>query len=180
MCNSGNSCSCKWLGMAILKREIERRAPLGLKPVAVFEVSEADYPRQPAGQGRRLLRDPAGLPILRQIAEALSKRGYRATEVKQARGIEAGFGCSLSGKSEISIILGVSRRGSGFISCDLITYYSPSWLDRWRGRSALPDKVVEWNRLCEAINEELIGALHAASVLWQTEAEASERWKDED
>ena len=175
----GDSRSCKGLGMAILKHETEGRASLGLKPVAVFDVPEVDYPHQRADQ-HRLFRDPAGLPILRQVAEGLSRRGYGTTEVKPAHGTEAIFRCCLRDESEICIALGVSRRGSGFITFYLITYYSPSWLDRWRGCGASRERVAEWNKLCETINEEIVSILHATSVLWLTEAAASERWKKED
>lgn len=162
--------------MAVLNHKAEGRTPLDLKSVVVFDVPEFDYPHAPTEQ-RRPFRDPAGLPILRRIADGLSKRGYRTTEVKRAHGIEAGFGCRLRDESEISIILGVSKRRNGSISCGLITYYSPSLLDRWRASSDSTERVAEWSRLCDAINEEIVSTLRAPSVLWLTEAEASELWK---
>src|SRR6266404_6085294 len=136
------SCSRQRLGAAILKPEIQDQASSGLRPCAVFELPEAAYPVLPPGK-QPPFRDPAGLLILRKIAEGLSNRGYRTTKVKPAIGIEAGFSCRLMDGSEIRIILGISRHKDGFVTCDLISYYSPSLLDRWRGRSPSTERVAE-------------------------------------
>jgi hypothetical protein len=165
--------------MAILRHETHDQASVGLRPCAFFELPEAYYPAPPVGK-HPPFRDPAGVPILRKIAKRLSNRGYHTTEVRRAVGIEAGFRCRLMGGSEIRIILGISRQKRGFVTCDLITYCSPSLLDRWRGRSASAERVAQWNRLCETINEEIVRTLQATPVLWLTEAAASERWKKED
>src|SRR5258708_30528889 len=86
------SCSRQRVGVAILKPEIQDQASSGLRPCAVFELPEAAYPVLPPGK-QPPFRDPAGLLILRKIAEGLSNRGYRTTKVKPAIGIEAGVLC---------------------------------------------------------------------------------------
>jgi hypothetical protein len=162
--------------VATLRHETHDQASAGLRPCAFFELPEAYYPDPPAGK-HPLFRDPAGVLILRKIAERLSNRGYRTTEVRPAIAIEAGFRCRVMDGFEIQIILGISRQKREFITCELVTYYSPSLLDRWRGRSAPAERVAEWSRLCDTISEEIVATLYATSVLWLTEAEASERWK---
>lgn len=173
-----NSRRRKGMGMAILKNRPHDQASVGLRPCVYFELPDASYPDS-SSEKRPPFRDPAGVVILRKIVERLSNRGYRTTKVKPALGIEAGCRCRLMDDSNIQITLGVSRRQGGLVACDLITYYSPSMRDRWRGSSASTERVAEWNRLCETINEAIVGVLHATSVLWLTEAEASERWKKE-
>jgi len=148
-----------------------------LKTCVIFEVPEVGWPRLEPGKKYDIFRDPSGIEILNRIRFGLVHQGYNMTIVKPGVGIEAGVMCKVDKLCEIAVILGVSRRSEGRITCDIMTYYSPSLLRRMTGRSIPgPNCAAQMQLLCRAIDNELT-SLGATSSIWLTHSEANSWWR---
>ena len=121
--------------------------------------------------------DPAGVEVLQRIAKELTK-GYTVTEVKPAKGIEAGCGCRFGSSCEISVLLGVERKKTGYVNCCLITRWFAPFFRRKLKSYERPDRACfeQWMLLCGSINDVIGETFGGRSVRWMTDAEASALW----
>jgi hypothetical protein len=151
-----------------------------LNTCAVFDVAEAAFPDTVGGGRRPPFRDPAGLDILRCIADGLARSGYRMGAVKPAVGIEAACRCRLESGFDLLILLGVSRRRGRQLTCDVITRCRAPVIGRVLRR--LRDDLLagNWEQLCLSINDQLLRSVGATSVCWLTYKSAVSRWAEDE
>jgi hypothetical protein len=151
-------------------------SPDPLKYCLAFDLAEESCVSL-EGKTYPVFMDPAGLDVLRTIATGIVRKGFSASKVKPAKGIEAGFLCRLSGTCEIDVLLGVERKKKGYVSCHLFTWWFPAFPGRLFRREEKPPEecISQWIRLCGAIKDVTVEALGATSVEWLTQDEMNAR-----
>jgi hypothetical protein len=151
-------------------------SPDALKSCAAFDLAEESCVSL-EGKKHPTFMDPAGLDVLQRIATGLVTKGFSASKVKPAKGIEAGFQCRLSRSCEIDLLLGIERKKKGYVSCYLLTWWFPAFPGRLfrRGEKPSEECIGQWVRLCGAINEVIAEVLGATSVEWLTDHEMNAR-----
>ena len=121
---------------------------------------------------RSLFRDPAAVPMLEHIAEALRLHGYKVTKPRPGKACHGGCRVIFS-DVQITVILHVRRR-EGKVEFEIITWPSQTLLQRFSGRKAkLPD-CEEWGELCSAMNDVLARDSRVQSLRWRTFMDADE------
>ena len=134
----------------------------------------------PSGPRPAAFQDSAGLHVLQRLAAALREaEGYRCTEARRAKGIEAGFGCELAERCTVTVLLGVSRANTGIVRFYLMTRWFPPTLGRLLGRPAGLELscIRRWCELLDAVDRQLKRALGAPEVEWPTHDDASKGWE---
>ncbi len=125
---------------------------------------------------RSMFRDPAAIPILRNIAQSLKVRGYKVTGPKPGKACH-GF-CKVSFPDvEISIVMLVRRR-KGNIEFQIMTWPSQTLRQRISGRAMRSPDCPEWAELCATVHTVLAENPRLKSLALHTfaKAEAEVNW----
>lgn len=99
---------------------------------------------------RTLFRDPAAIPMLQGISDALEKRGYEVTKPKPGKSCHGFFRVALA-DVEISVVMLVRRR-RGNIEFVILSWPSQSLRQRIVGRRIDSPDCPEWEAVCSAIH----------------------------
>jgi hypothetical protein len=126
----------------------------GVKSRFRFAVREdPGWRRLPQRERRSLFRDPATMPLLTRITDALNAQGYSVTSPRTGKACHGWFQAEFA-TTRIMVALLVRRR-RGMIACELLTWPSPSFRQQWLSRSSASLDSSQWNQLCVAIYEVL-------------------------
>ena len=143
--------------------------PYDLDTQASFEIAESilgrvDYNGNPP----RLFRDPAAVRALEKLAAALRDERYNIDIPRPGKACQAGCACLLAPDRKIHILLFVSDRTQDSLHCNVMTFYSQSFIYRLLRRDLLksPQFLEIWRDLCGAIDKGLRQNLAATSVKW--------------
>ena len=123
---------------------------------------------------RTPFRDPAALPMLQSIADALRAQGYEVTNPKTGKGCH-GACRVIFPDVEISVVLLVRRR-RGKVEFDILTWPSQTLRQRSSGRRMRSADCTEWAELCSAMHTTLAGDSRVESVLLRTFSESENSW----
>ena len=122
---------------------------------------------------RSAFRDPAALPMLRQIAQELQAQGYKVSEPRLGKACHAA--CTVTFPDvEISVVLLV-QRCSGKIEFEVFTWPSQTLRQRVSGRAMKSADCGEWMELCSAMHSILSADSRLESVVLRTCAEAESK-----
>jgi hypothetical protein len=121
-------------------------------------------------------RDPAAVPFLEGIAEALKSRGYEVTEPKPGKACHGGCAVTFP-EVQIEIVLLVRRR-QGNIEFEILTWPSQSMRQRMRSGTREQADCQEWEELCSAIHSIVVADSRLKSVRLRTFAQGEAEYED--
>jgi len=130
-----------------------------------FQLREESENRQQLDP-KSIFRDPAALPVLRQITDSLRNKGYVTTLPRPGKACHGGFAVKFSNVRVIVILL-VSRSGQ-IVEFNLMTWPSQPFLHQLVGRAKHPDRFKEWSQVCATINDILTREIKPESLRWIT------------
>jgi hypothetical protein len=124
------------------------------------------------GLTRSVFRDPAALPMLRNIAEGLRSDGYEVRNPKLGKACH-GYCEVLFPDVNVDVIMLVGRRG-GKIEFEIMTWPRQTLRQSLLGRTLKSPDCEEWSQLCSAINSILSRDPRLESVAVRTNVQAEE------
>jgi hypothetical protein len=119
---------------------------------------------------RSIFRDPAALPMLEKIADALTARGFSVTKPKTGAACHGWFQVAFPGFRIMVVLL--TGRKRGMVEFSIQSWPSQSLRQRWRTRAATSPDSSDWDQLCREIYNVISGEIKPESLQWTTFKEA--------
>jgi hypothetical protein len=113
-----------------------------------------------------IFRDPAAIPLLQQMADNLSLRGYKVTKPKPGKACHGAFGVEFPNVQIIVIML--VERGPDFVEFFILSWPSQTLAQRLRTPKPRSPDFAEWREVCSAIHDFLAHDLETEGLEWTT------------
>ena len=106
--------------------------------------------------------DPAALPVMERLADALRQRGNNVTTPKNGKACDGCFKVTFASVT-ITVILLVDRTQQS-VEFTLLSWPSQSLAQRLHRSAASPDEFGEWDELCSVMSKLLEDGLGAEQL----------------